>query len=78
MRRRIQMNKIPRGDAQVKAAPVGRGLQLYTWQALSSVVRQEGFRSLYAGIIPTMMKVAPAVAVSVVIRDFVLGRLDGE
>jgi solute carrier family 25 phosphate transporter 23/24/25/41 len=78
VRRRIQMNKIPRGKAQAEAAPMGRGLQLYTWQALSSVVKQEGFRSLYAGIIPTMMKVAPAVAVSVVIRDFVLGRLDGE
>jgi len=26
--------------------------------------------------VPTMMKVGPAVAVSVVCRDFVLGRLD--
>ena len=71
VRRRIQLDKIPTNNQ----SPAGAGVRLYTWLALRSVAKADGFRGLYAGIVPTMMKVAPAVAVSVVCRDYVLGRL---
>ena len=49
----------------------------YTWLALArDVVRSHGARGLYAGMSPTLLKVMPAVAVSVTIRDAALGRLD--
>ena len=48
----------------------------YTWLALRSVVRSEGMSGLFRGMWPTFMKVAPAVATSVTVRDAVLGRLD--
>ena len=91
VRRRVQLNKLP-PDMQTNKQPVtvtriattpraavpvtGTGVRLYTWMALRSVVRADGPASLYAGIVPTMLKVAPAVAVSVTCRDHVLGRLD--
>ena len=43
----------------------------YTWLS-----KEGGLRSLYAGLIPTYAKVIPAVAVSVTVRDAVLGRID--
>ena len=61
---------------QIASTKPGQGLRLYTWLALQSVITEGGARSLYAGIFPTMLKVAPAVAVSVVVRDYILGRLD--
>ena len=77
VRRRIQLNKIPDKKAiQIASTKPGQGLRLYTWLALQSVITEGGARSLYAGIFPTMLKVAPAVAVSVVVRDYILGRLD--
>ena len=50
--------------------------RLYTWPALRRVVQIDGFRGLFAGLSPTYMKVAPAVATSLVVRDAILGRLD--
>eukprot|EP00518_Triparma_eleuthera_P013605 CAMPEP_0182477894 /NCGR_PEP_ID=MMETSP1319-20130603/31620_1 /TAXON_ID=172717 /ORGANISM="Bolidomonas pacifica, Strain RCC208" /LENGTH=450 /DNA_ID=CAMNT_0024679177 /DNA_START=64 /DNA_END=1412 /DNA_ORIENTATION=+ len=35
-----------------------------TWTAMREVVKREGFRSLFAGIVPTYMKVFPAVAIA--------------
>lgn len=49
--------------------------RLYTFPALQQVVRQEGYRGLFAGLGPTYAKVAPAVACSLVVRDAILGRL---
>ena len=78
VRRRIQLNKIPpKNNMKIGSTPpAGQGVRLYTWLALQSVVAEGGARSLYAGMFPTMLKVAPAVAVSVVVRDYILGRLD--
>ena len=50
--------------------------QLYTLPALQRVVQKEGFAGLFAGLLPTYAKVAPAVACSLVVRDAILGRLD--
>ena len=49
-----------------------------TWFALQNVVKQEGFKSLFAGLTPTYLKVVPSVAISVTIRDIILGRLHPE
>ena len=55
----------------------GMGFQ-YTsiWGALSSIVRNEGFRGLYKGIVPNLLKVAPSMAASwlsfEVTRDFIM------
>jgi solute carrier family 25 (mitochondrial phosphate transporter), member 23/24/25/41 len=77
VRRRIQLEKIPsKANIQNTKPNTGQGIRLYTWLALQSVVAEGGAKSLYSGIFPTMLKVAPAVAVSVVVRDFILGRLD--
>jgi solute carrier family 25 (mitochondrial phosphate transporter), member 23/24/25/41 len=34
------------------------------WHALSTIVAQEGFRGLYKGITPNLLKVAPSMASS--------------
>ena len=46
-----------------------------TWFALQNVVKQEGIKSLFAGLTPTYLKVVPSVAISVTVRDIILGRL---
>eukprot|EP01060_Flectonema_neradi_P012840 TRINITY_DN19621_c0_g1_i1.p1 TRINITY_DN19621_c0_g1~~TRINITY_DN19621_c0_g1_i1.p1 ORF type:complete len:330 (+),score=47.35 TRINITY_DN19621_c0_g1_i1:268-1257(+) len=43
----------------------------YTWLS-----KKGGFKALYSGLLPTYVKVIPAVAVSVTVRDAVLGRID--
>ena len=65
LRRRIQVEGVESSWAR-----------LYTLPALRRVVQKDGFRGLFAGLIPTYLKVAPAVATSLVVRDSILGRLD--
>jgi solute carrier family 25 phosphate transporter 23/24/25/41 len=72
IRRRIQMDTVTIAPVQPGS---GAGVRLYTWLAMKSVVEKEGMRSLFAGILPTMLKVAPAVSISVVTRDAILGKL---
>lgn len=54
LRRRFQVN-----------AMSGMGYQ-YTsiWGAISTILKEEGFRGLYKGIVPNLMKVAPSMASS--------------
>ena len=49
-----------------------------TWFALRNVIQLQGYRTLFSGIIPTYMKVIPSVAISVTVRDIILGRLSDE
>jgi solute carrier family 25 (mitochondrial phosphate transporter), member 23/24/25/41 len=65
LRRRIQVEGVQSTWAR-----------LYTLPALQRVVKKEGFAGLFAGLLPTYAKVAPAVACSLVVRDAILGRLD--
>lgn len=44
--------------------------------ALRSVLREGGARALFAGIWPSYFRVAPTVAISLVVRDAILGRLE--
>ena len=59
----------------------GMGYQYKSvWDAIKIIVTQEGFRGLYKGIVPNMLKVAPSMASSwlsfEVTRDFFLGLKD--
>lgn len=46
------------------------------WHAITLIVSQEGFRGLYKGIVPNLLKVAPSMASSwlsyEVTRDFLV------
>lgn len=59
----------------------GMGYQYKSiWDAIKSIVTQEGFRGLYKGIVPNLLKVAPSMASSwlsfEMTRDFFLGLKD--
>jgi len=64
LRRRIQVT-----SAQ------GVFVDTYLWLAAQKVLRKHGPKGLFQGIFPTLIKVMPAVAISVTVRDAVLGRL---
>ena len=61
----------------------GMGYQYKSiWDAIITIVSQEGFRGLYKGIVPNLLKVAPSMASSwlsfEITRDFLvsLGKID--
>lgn len=45
-----------------------------TWLAMKSAVKQHGFRSLFAGIVPTFTKTIPAVAIFSYVANTINGR----
>ena len=44
-----------------------------TWQLISNIYRQEGARALYTGLLPRLMKVAPACAIMISSYEFFKG-----
>ena len=66
VRRRIQLDMVKSGETIIRNP----------FSALTHIIRNEGPASLYRGIFPQMLKVAPAVAVSTTLRDYVLGRFE--
>lgn len=48
------------------------------WDAVKMIIRQEGFRGLYKGIVPNLLKVAPSMASSWAsfefVRDFLVSQ----
>lgn len=59
----------------------GMGYQYKSiWDAIKIIVTQEGFRGLYKGIVPNLLKVAPSMASSwlsfEMTRDFFVGLRD--
>ncbi|KAF2743923.1 mitochondrial carrier protein-like protein [Sporormia fimetaria CBS 119925] len=68
LRRRFQINTMS-----------GMGYQ-YTgiWDAVSNIVKTEGIRGMYKGIVPNLLKVAPSMASSwlsfELTRDFIMGK----
>lgn len=51
------------------------GASLSLRGALVDLIQTAGPRGLFAGIVPAWLRVAPAAAVSLLVRDAVLGRL---
>lgn len=67
LRRRFQINTMSGIGYQYKSI----------WDAITIIISQEGFRGLYKGIVPNLLKVAPSMASSwlsyEITRDFFLG-----
>ncbi|KAI9849770.1 MAG: hypothetical protein M1838_006271 [Thelocarpon superellum] len=67
LRRRFQINTMSGMGYQYKSL----------WDAIRSIVTQEGYRGLYKGIVPNLLKVAPSMASSwlsfEITRDLILG-----
>lgn len=67
LRRRFQINTMSGMGYQYKSIP----------DAVRAIITQEGFKGLYKGIIPNLLKVAPSMASSwlsfEICRDFFLG-----
>ena len=70
LRRRFQINSMSGLGYQYKSI----------WDAVTMIVSQEGFRGLYKGIVPNLLKVAPSMASSwlsfEMTRDFLLKQGD--
>lgn len=67
LRRRFQINTMTGMGYQYKSI----------WDAIKIILKHEGIRGLYKGIVPNLMKVAPSMASSwlsfEVTRDFLVG-----
>lgn len=67
LRRRFQINTMTGMGYQYKSI----------WDAIKIILKHEGFRGLYKGIVPNLMKVAPSMASSwlsfEITRDFLVG-----
>ncbi|MCJ1339592.1 hypothetical protein MMC09_004882 [Bachmanniomyces sp. S44760] len=72
LRRRFQINTMSGLGYQYKSI----------WDAIKSIVAQEGLRGMYKGIVPNLLKVAPSMASSwlsfEMTRDFLIGLEDDE
>ncbi|ORY73410.1 mitochondrial carrier domain-containing protein [Leucosporidium creatinivorum] len=49
-----------------------------TWEAVMQLVRTEGVRGLYKGIIPNLLKVGPSIGTSFAVYEWVKDLIDGE
>lgn len=63
VRKRLQMEGSP------ASAGVAMSRRSSWWSCLKSIVRQEGVRSLYKGLAPSLLKVAPANAVTFMVFE---------
>jgi len=52
---------------------VGERLYKNSWDCAKKVVRNEGFRGLYAGVLPQLVGVAPEKAIKLTVNDLVRG-----
>jgi solute carrier family 25 phosphate transporter 23/24/25/41 len=70
LRRRMQINSAP---STATASASETVLADKTWTALQQVVKREGFRSLFSGIVPTYAKVLPSVAIAMTTTKTLIG-----
>lgn len=67
LRRRIQMStEISTSEQNTSRGP---------WKLFKQTIKKDGVRSLYAGLLPSLAKTIPTVGVSIMVRDFVIGKL---
>ncbi len=45
------------------------------WDAIQTILAKEGWRGLYKGTLPSVVKAAPAAAITFVVYEAVLNRL---
>ncbi|KAK5715631.1 mitochondrial aspartate-glutamate transporter agc1 [Elasticomyces elasticus] len=56
-----------------RSARVGQMLYKNSWDCATKVVRNEGFRGLYSGVLPQLVGVAPEKAIKLTVNDLVRG-----
>jgi solute carrier family 25 (mitochondrial aspartate/glutamate transporter), member 12/13 len=56
-----------------RSSRVGERLYKNSWDCAKKVIRNEGFRGLYAGVLPQLVGVAPEKAIKLTVNDLVRG-----
>jgi solute carrier family 25 aspartate/glutamate transporter 12/13 len=56
-----------------RSSRVGQTLYKNSWDCAKKVVRNEGFRGLYSGVLPQLVGVAPEKAIKLTVNDLVRG-----
>lgn len=56
-----------------RSSRVGEKLYQNSWDCAKKVVRNEGFRGLYSGVLPQLVGVAPEKAIKLTVNDLVRG-----
>ncbi|KAK5135077.1 hypothetical protein LTR08_005602 [Meristemomyces frigidus] len=57
-----------------RAGRVGQLLYKNSWDCATKVVRNEGFKGLYSGVLPQLVGVAPEKAIKLTVNDLVRGK----
>ena len=57
-----------------RGARVGQMLYKNSWDCATRVVKNEGFRGLYSGVLPQLVGVAPEKAIKLTVNDLVRGK----
>ncbi|EON63295.1 hypothetical protein W97_02522 [Coniosporium apollinis CBS 100218] len=57
-----------------RSARVGQMLYKNSWDCAKKVVKNEGFRGLYSGVLPQLVGVAPEKAIKLTVNDLVRGK----
>jgi solute carrier family 25 (mitochondrial aspartate/glutamate transporter), member 12/13 len=57
-----------------RSSRVGERLYKNSWDCAKKVVRNEGFRGLYSGVLPQLVGVAPEKAIKLTVNDLVRGQ----
>jgi solute carrier family 25 aspartate/glutamate transporter 12/13 len=61
-----------------RSSRVGEKLYQNSWDCAKKVVRNEGFRGLYSGVLPQLVGVAPEKAIKLTVNDLVRGHFSDE
>ncbi|KAG9236572.1 mitochondrial carrier domain-containing protein [Amylocarpus encephaloides] len=60
-----------------RSSRVGEMLYKNSWDCAKKVVRNEGFKGLYSGVLPQLVGVAPEKAIKLTVNDLVRGHFSG-
>jgi solute carrier family 25 aspartate/glutamate transporter 12/13 len=60
-----------------RSSRVGQMLYKNSWDCAKKVVKNEGFRGLYSGVLPQLVGVAPEKAIKLTVNDLVRGHFSG-
>ena len=59
---------------QNQRSTVGQGLYKNSWDCFTKVIKNEGARGLYSGVLPQLVGVAPEKAIKLTVNDLVRGK----
>merc|ERR1711939_494484 len=61
-----------------RSSRVGQLLYKNSWDCATKVIRNEGFKGLYSGVLPQLVGVAPEKAIKLTVNDLVRGHFSGK